>query len=264
MEKGIRRRDFFKALAAGSAAGAAVAACADKPEKLIPYLLPPDNIEFKPGKVVEYATTCMECPANCGMIVQTREGRAIKAEGNPDHPSSAGALCIRGQAAVQSHYNPGRINSAMLRQGGSHQPAEWAAAENALAEKIQALSNKRQMVLITDNAAGSRGAFLDQWLKALGAAPKVVLEPLSLHSIRAANQIAFRRAEIPQYRIEQASLLVNFGAEFMETWTNPVENSRRYAEMHSYNDANGSKGRYVHVGPYRSLTGVNADHWDIT
>ena len=116
MERGIPRRDFFKVLAAGGAS-AAVAACSDKPEKLIPLLIPPDNIEYAPGNPVEYATTCAECAAGCGVIMRTREGRAIKAEGNPDHPVNQGALCIRGQASLQTLYNPSRIRAAQRRNG---------------------------------------------------------------------------------------------------------------------------------------------------
>ena len=128
MEHGMHRRDFFKVLAAGGASAAAVAGCVDPPETLIPLLLPPDNIEYVPGIPVEYATTCNECPAGCGMIIQTREGRAIKAEGNPDHPVNQGALCIRGQAAPQTLYNPARIPSAMLREGEAFKPAGWEEA----------------------------------------------------------------------------------------------------------------------------------------
>jgi molybdopterin-containing oxidoreductase family iron-sulfur binding subunit len=54
---------------------------------------------------------------------------------------------------------------------------------------------------------------------------------------------------------------VNFGAEFLETWMNPVENSRLFAGMHAYDEATRHKGRFVHVGPHVSLTGANADQW---
>jgi anaerobic selenocysteine-containing dehydrogenase/Fe-S-cluster-containing dehydrogenase component len=261
MADGIRRRDFFKALAAGGATTAAVAACADKPEKLIPYLLPPDNVEFVPGMPMEYATTCMECPANCGMVVRTREARAIKAEGNPDHPISQGALCVRGQASLQTHYNPARLAEALQRKGDALQPVAWDAAEQAFADAIRALADRRQIVYLTGNAAGTRGGFLDRWLSAVGASPKLVLDPLAHHNIKAANQLTFRRAEVPQYRMDAATLLVNFGAEFLEVWQNPVENNRLYTAMHAYDDATKRKGRFVHVGPHLSLTGSNADKW---
>ena len=45
------------------------------------------------------------------MHVRTREGRAVKLEGNPDHPVNQGKLCSRGQAALQGLYNPGRIKA---------------------------------------------------------------------------------------------------------------------------------------------------------
>lgn len=262
MDKGIHRRDFFKAVATGGAATVAAAACTDPPEKLIPLLIPPDNVEYVPGKALEYATTCMECPANCGMVIRTREGRALKAEGNPDHPVNQGALCIRGQASVQTHYNPARISKAMQRGAdGKHAPMEWEAAESALGDKIKAIQDKTQIVMMTGNVSGTRARFLDQWLSALGAAPKVVLDNLAHHNLRAANQIAFRRAEIPQYRIDEATYLLNFGSEFLETWMNPVENSRRFSDMHAYDDNARTKGKFVHVGPHVSLTGSNADEW---
>lgn len=73
MEQGLRRRDFFKVLAAGSAVSAVAVGC-EQPEQLIPYLLPPDNIEFVPGNPIEYATTCTECSAACGMVASPLSG----------------------------------------------------------------------------------------------------------------------------------------------------------------------------------------------
>jgi molybdopterin-containing oxidoreductase family iron-sulfur binding subunit len=259
-EKGIRRRDLFKVMGAGSVAVTA-AACSDHPEKLIPYVLPPDNIEFVPGNPLEYATTCMECPAACGMVVKTREARAIKAEGNPDHPINQGALCVRGQASLQTHYNPARIRAAMQRSGDKWTEMKWADAEALVAQKIKALADRKGMLYITGNAAGTRAKFLDAWLSAAGAAPKLVFDALATNSIRAANDKSFKRAEVPAYRIEDANYLLNFGAEFLETWLNPVRNNREFANMHSIDDVKKTKGKFVHIGPHRALTGANADEW---
>ncbi|HSH46447.1 MAG TPA: twin-arginine translocation signal domain-containing protein, partial [Longimicrobiales bacterium] len=77
---GLERRDFLKVLgAAGASAG--LAGCGSEPERLIPYLVQPE--EIVPGISTWYRTTCRECPAGCGMTIRTREGRATKAEGNP-------------------------------------------------------------------------------------------------------------------------------------------------------------------------------------
>jgi anaerobic selenocysteine-containing dehydrogenase len=100
---GMERRDFLKVLGVAGA-GAAMAGCATEPERLIPYLVQPE--EIVPGTSTWYRTTCRECPAGCGMTVRTREGRAIKAEGNPESPISHGRLCSRGQASLHGLYDP--------------------------------------------------------------------------------------------------------------------------------------------------------------
>ena len=80
----------------------------DQVEKLIPYLV--QSEDQVPGIPTWYASTCTECAAGCGLHVKTREARAIKLEGNPEHPVNAGKLCARGQAgaagAVQSGPDP--------------------------------------------------------------------------------------------------------------------------------------------------------------
>ena len=108
MKKGLSRRNLFKYTGAGGAT-AVIAACEQKPEKLIPMLVPPTNYEYTPHTAYNYMTTCRECDAACGMMITTREHRAQKAEGNPNHPINKGALCARGQASMQSLYNPSRI-----------------------------------------------------------------------------------------------------------------------------------------------------------
>lgn len=82
MGNGIERRDFLKVLGV-TGAGAAATACGGTraAERLIPYVVQPDDIV--PGVATWYRTTCRECPAGCGMDIRTREGRAVKAEGNP-------------------------------------------------------------------------------------------------------------------------------------------------------------------------------------
>ena len=113
MNKGLSRRNLFKYMGAGGAASVA-AACDQKPEKLIPMLVPPTNFEYTPQTAYQYMTTCGECDSGCGKMMTVRENRAQKAEGNPLHPINKGALCSRGQASLQTLYNPNRISKPFL------------------------------------------------------------------------------------------------------------------------------------------------------
>ncbi|MGH9259095.1 MAG: hypothetical protein ACRD08_04235, partial [Acidimicrobiales bacterium] len=68
MTDGMNRRRFLKVLGVTSGGAAAVSACGIGPEpqeKLIPYLVPPED--QIPGVATYYATTCRECPAGCGL-----------------------------------------------------------------------------------------------------------------------------------------------------------------------------------------------------
>ncbi|HSU94589.1 MAG TPA: twin-arginine translocation signal domain-containing protein, partial [Gemmatimonadaceae bacterium] len=93
------RRTFLKVLGAASATTAVAACSSNTGEELIPYLVHPD--ETVPGVSNYYASTCRECAAGCGLLLEVRDGRTFKVEGNPDHPLNRGALCSRGQASVQ-------------------------------------------------------------------------------------------------------------------------------------------------------------------
>src|SRR3989304_3326974 len=131
----VNRRDFFKIIGIGGATAAMVGCSAEPPEKLIPYVIPPE--EIVPGKATWYATFCQECPAGCGILAKTMEGRAIKVEGTPAHPVTRGRLCARGEASLQGLYNPDRIRQP-LRKGadGKWKPISWEEGETLLAGRL--------------------------------------------------------------------------------------------------------------------------------
>ena len=144
-------------------AGAAgvLAGCSSPPgpQKLIPYLVPPE--EIVPGMPLFYRTVCRECSAGCGVTARTREGRVTKLEGNPDDPIGAGALCARGQAAVQGLYAPERFHGPARRaQGGRLESVTWDEAEAALATALAASRAKGSPAgvwLLTRPEPGSAG-----------------------------------------------------------------------------------------------------------
>src|ERR671923_151222 len=128
------RREFLKILGATGAATAAIGCSSDRVERLIPYLVNPD--QTVPGVSTYYATTCRECSAACGVVAETRDGRTIKLEGNPEHPLNRGALCARGQAALQGLYNPDRFRVPLIKQGSDWKVASWDDALNLVSQHL--------------------------------------------------------------------------------------------------------------------------------
>src|SRR5215212_10128368 len=160
---GVKRREFLKVVGATGAATGMIGCSSERVEKLIPYLVSPD--ETVPGVSTYYATTCRECSAACGVIAETRDGRAIKLEGNPDHPLNRGALCARGQAALQGLYNPDRYRGPMIRRGGKLVKTTWDEALKVFGEKlVDARRNPAAVAFVNRHESGGLAVFINSWL----------------------------------------------------------------------------------------------------
>ena len=251
---GVRRREFLKVLGAGTAAGAA--ACSEPTGKLIPYLVSPD--QTVPGVSTYYATVCRECAASCGTIAETRDGRVLKLDGNPEHPTNRGALCARGQSAVQGLYNPDRFRGPTIKSGGAWNLATWDEATALLAQKLDEHKAKAgSAVFLNQHESGSFPAFLDQWLSAFGMRPHLSVDFEADHLAIDAHRRAYGVAW-PGFDFGQARLIVSFGADFLDGWGSSVSHQLAFADARA--KLSGAP-RFVYVGPRRSLTGLNADQW---
>src|SRR5690606_5757853 len=200
-----------------------------------------------------------ECPAGCGMDVRTREGRAVKAEGNPLSPISHGRLCARGQASLHGLYDPDRVPRPLSRTGtgaDDWDAVSWDDAERQLAARLQ--QNRGRTVLLTGNYTGSMDALADQFAQSLGIR-RVRWEPFAYEPLRAANRMVFGVDAVPVHDFKNADVVVSFGADFLETWLSPVDYAHSWVQSHSYSQ--GRKGHMVWVGPHQTLTGLNADEW---
>ncbi|MDX1673339.1 MAG: 4Fe-4S dicluster domain-containing protein [Longimicrobiales bacterium] len=251
-ESGMERRDFLKVLGVAGA-GAAATGCATEPDKLIPYLVQPEQVV--PGIATFYRTTCRECPAGCGMTIRTREGRAVKAEGTEDSSISHGRLCARGQASLHGLYDPDRVPQALVREGERWSRVGWTRGEQSLTE---ALAAGDSAVFLTGAETGTMDRFLDEWCAAMGVR-RVRFESFGHAALREANRRLYGRAALPIHDFANAEVVVSFGADFMETWLSPVDYAHGFVEGHAY--ANGRRGRFIAVSPHQSLTDLNADVW---
>jgi molybdopterin-containing oxidoreductase family iron-sulfur binding subunit len=262
MTDSLDRRRFLKVLGVTGAGAAAVTACGIGPEpteKLIPYLVQPED--QIPGRATYYATTCRECAAGCGVRVRVREGRAVKLEGNPDSPINRGRLCARGQAALQGLYNPDRVSHPMVRNAnGTFDAIDWDGAIQRLRAKVGE-SRGKGIVFLTGSEVSSFGDLVDEWLQQVGGR-RVSYEPFSFDALRAGNRMTFGSTSVPTYDFANAKYLLSFGADFLDTWISPVEFQNGFTAAHAFDGGRpASMAKFVYVAPRLSLTGMNADEW---
>ena len=250
----VTRRGFLQAL--GLSAAALGAACNRAPvQKIIPFLIKPE--EITPGVPLWYASTCAACPAQCGVLLKTRDGRPIKVEGNPQHPVSRGGLCATGQASVLSLYDAARARGPL----SAGVPTGWAALDARVLAGLSLARERGQPVRViapqtlgpTLEAALARfvgsqpGGRVVRW-DALGDAAAVADAHLATHGVRT----------IPSYRLDRARVVASFAADFLGTWISPVVLTRRFAEGRA--PSRGEARLRLHVlEPAMSLTGSNAD-----
>ena len=260
----MNRRTFLKIV--GMSSISIAAGCTPDPynqprpdKTLFSLVHAPDDMVT--GDAAWYASTCRECPAGCGILAKNREGRVIKVEGNPLHPINQGRLCMRGQAALQGLFNPDRINTPLLKENGGWRQITFKEASSILKTKANAAAaaGPNRVRMLSEVVGTSLEKLFRESLKQWGSDGPVFYEPFAYESLKAANKAAFNVNGLPSYRMEDADLLIGFGADFLETWLSPVEYARKFKAMHALRD--GRKGLFFHIGPHMSLTAANADLW---
>lgn len=260
----MKRRTFLQ-LSGMSAASALLAGCQSKNEKLIPYLIPPDE-GVTPGRANYYASSCSFCPAGCGILVRVAEGRAKKIEGNPDHPVNRGRLCARGQASLQELYHPDRVQQPLKRTGprgsGDFRKISWSEGLDLLTARLKELQREQatdSLAMLTPQLSGSLAALVGEFMRTFGSTRHLSYELLAPDWLRRANRQSFGQPGLPFYDLAETRYLLSFGADFVESHLSPVQYGNAFGRMRQGRDT--VRGHFTYVGGRMSLTGASADRW---
>lgn len=260
----MQRRTFLQ-LTGMTAAGAALSGCQAGNEKLIPFLVPPDE-GVTPGLANYYASSCRSCPAGCGILVRVSEGRAKKIEGNPRHPVNRGKLCARGQAALQQLYHPDRIQQPLKRSGergsGEFTKISWAEALDLLGARLKKLQQQQRssaLALLTPAFGGSLDELSARFMAAFDSPHRYRLELLSPDWLQAATEKNYGLPRLPYYDLAETRYLLNFGADFIESHLSPVHYGLGFGRMRQGRAT--VRGHFTYVSGRMSLTGASADRW---
>jgi assimilatory nitrate reductase catalytic subunit len=83
-------------------------------------------------------TTCGYCSVGCGMLIGTREGRAVTVRGDDNHPVNRGKLCPKGLAEHHTLAAPGRALYPMLDK----RRVGWDVALDTMASRIRSIQQQ--------------------------------------------------------------------------------------------------------------------------
>lgn len=240
------------------AALAGVAALGCRPGKDRYRIDKPPLPGSRPGEERWVLSTCALCDAGCGIKVRVVEGRAVKIEGNPEHPVNRGGLCSRGQAALQALYNPQRVHSPLRRLGdrgdGSWKLISWDEAIGEMVtklSKLRAAGHPERLVLIDGEAGTFTHELWTRFLSAFGSPNHIGMGSARAAGVKLASLYTMGSYGLPAHDLARARLVLAFGAE-------QIESSGQ--TMHFMRAASGTgRPRVICVSPRRP--GCRCDAW---
>jgi MoCo/4Fe-4S cofactor protein with predicted Tat translocation signal len=242
------RRDFLKYVGFTTAA-ASLAACEGPVVKSIPYVVKPNDI--MPGVADWYATAVADGFDFANVLVKTREGRPIQIMPNKE---ANGTTSARVQAVVLSLYDEQLRLKEPTKNGTA---ISWADADKEIGQKLKDFKETgKQVVLLTGTMASpSTDRVVGSFLAAYPNSKHIVYDAISEDASVAALETMYGRRALPNYKLENAEIIVSFGADFLGDFHGGFEK----AYVAGRRPETGKMSYHVQVESNMSLTGANAD-----
>lgn len=219
----ISRRDFLKfgfTSAAVAGLGSSLVGCFSPPPEV------PRKVVRTTGKPMTVASTCLLCPAGCGILGEVLDGRVVNILGNPRHPNNRGKICSRGYAGINLLYDPDRLLYPLKRSGARGQGRwtriSWEQAWAEMAKRLTALKKSAgtEGFWMEMETPGSKELLALEFLKAFGS-PTVLAETDFANPNGRLGHLLTWGAESPVNDAARSRFILNFGA-------NPYENHAQY------------------------------------
>ncbi len=263
------RRDFIRLMGA-SLFLAGVSGCdliRQPQEKIVPSVHSTGHAS--PGLPLYFATVFDFAGAAIGLTVESRDGRPIKVEGNPNHPSSLGATNIFAQAATLDLYDPDRARTAMNKEK-LVSPAQVRAHLAGLRARADETQGRGLHVLLGNSTSPTLQRVLQQAVARWPQMKWHVYEAVNEDPLRAGLKLASGDEAShwsPVYDFSQVDVVLSIDCDFLSARDLPP------CYVHSFSAARRIAGRpdagarpadsmvrLYHLGPTPTPTSAKADH----
>ncbi len=191
--------------------------------------------------------------------MESHEGRPTKVEGNPDHPASLGGSDVFGQAHVLGLYDPDR-SKTVLYVGEDRTWGDFRAALREALDRQKAKGGAGLRFLTGRVTSPTFAAQMAGVLAAFPAAKWVSWEPAGRDNARAGAVLAFGEPVEPQYRLDQADVILSLEADFVSSHPASLRLVREFASRRKPSGEKPEMNRLYVVEGSPTLTGASADH----
>ncbi len=102
-----------------------------------------------------------DCPDTCAMRVTVENGRAVRVQGDPDHPPTHGALCTKVSRYTERTYHAERVLHPLKRSGpkgsGQFVRVSWQEALTEIAARLKGIAARNPEAIVPYSYAGTMG-----------------------------------------------------------------------------------------------------------
>lgn len=256
------RRQVLKLMAASLALGSS--GCVRRPdEPIYAYGQMPERSPGTP--VVSYATSVVREGHAHGVLVITKNGRPVKVEGLPGHPSSLGATDVFAQASVLQLWDPDRSQAVTRRvaEGASGMNvsswADFQAVWGDVQARVAAGRGERLRILSGPCTSPTLRAQMQALLARWPGARWHIHDPLlSTASQDEGTRLLFGRALQPLHHLSRARVVASFGADPFQGGPAAVRQAADWSRARQAQGASGATLFAVDTSP--GLFSARADH----
>ncbi len=252
----MKRRTFMTLMGA-SMALAGLTSCRRPEENIVPYVSKPE--EVIPGNPRKFATSMPLGVENYSLVVDSREGRPVKAAGNAMNTFDGAASNVWANASVLNLYDPDR--SRNVRNGGSSSciadfETQWLGKYAVYLEN----GGEGLALLSTSFSSPTLRRLVDEFKTTFPKATVVGYEPVCDRNIVTGSVLAFDAPLKPVYDFKRADVVLSLDADFLGTESRSSGYARDFASRRRLESESDGMNRLYLVESTLTQTSNMTDH----
>jgi anaerobic selenocysteine-containing dehydrogenase len=215
------------------------------------------------------ATSCLNCPARCGIRVRVVNGKAVRITGNPYSLVSEGKICPRAHVGLQVLYDPGRIHSPLKRMNKEKGkgidpkwvPISWNEALNEVTQHLKSLREAAQphkLLLFSGLNTVSSEDVISRFATAFGTPNLIFGDGLDAETEKSGNWMADGHYTKTAYDLDHTNYILAFGGDMLESSRPLARFLRKWGRLRREKP---NRTKVVVINPRYSLTAAKSDEW---